>query len=183
MLQRLARTMYRRRRYVLVGWIVLLVATFMLASSVGGRVQDRVQAPGHREPGGLRPAREVELPQPSDPGPDRVRLATTAIDQPEIQEAMEQLFAEVEEKIADVDVASPYTEEGARQISRNGTDRLRGGQLRRPVRRGAHRGRQGDQAVRRGHRRSRPHHRVRRRRLRRPGGRRRQRGHRHRWPR
>ena len=33
---------------------------------------------------------------------------------------MEQLFAEVEQKITDVDVVSPYSEEGARQVSRNG---------------------------------------------------------------
>ena len=46
MLQRLARTMYRRRRYVLLGWIVLLVATFMLASSVGGAFKTEFKLPG-----------------------------------------------------------------------------------------------------------------------------------------
>ena len=39
---------------------------------------------------------------------------------PQVQQAMEGLFAEVEQKIPDVEVASPYAAEGARQISRNG---------------------------------------------------------------
>ena len=33
---------------------------------------------------------------------------------------MEQLFAEVEQKIQDVDVVSPYSQQGARQVARNG---------------------------------------------------------------
>ena len=35
-------------------------------------VQDRVQAARHREPGGVRPARALQLPRSSDPGPARV---------------------------------------------------------------------------------------------------------------
>jgi uncharacterized membrane protein YdfJ with MMPL/SSD domain len=45
-LQGLARTMYRRRRFVLAGWIVLLIATFALSSSVGGAFKTEFKLPG-----------------------------------------------------------------------------------------------------------------------------------------
>ena len=46
MLQRLARFCYRRRRWVLGGWIVLLVATFALASSLSGAFKTEFKLPG-----------------------------------------------------------------------------------------------------------------------------------------
>ena len=119
MLQRLARTMYRRRRYVLVGWIILLVATFMLASSVGGAFKTEFKLPGTESQAAF------DLLEKSSFRNRQIQAqivfgSRDGIDTPEIRAAMEDLFAEVEEKITDVDVASPYTEEGARQISRNG---------------------------------------------------------------
>ena len=89
------------------------------------RVQDRVQAARHREPGGVRPAREVELPQPPGPGADRLQPTARVSTTPQVQQAMEGLFAEVEQKIPDVDGREPVRREGARQISRNGQDRVR----------------------------------------------------------
>ena len=74
MLERLARTMYRRRRRVLVAWIVALIGTFMLSGVHRWRVPHRVQAARHREPGRLRPAPAVELPRPPGPGPDRLQV-------------------------------------------------------------------------------------------------------------
>ncbi len=119
MLQRLARTMYRRRRYVLVGWIVLLVATFMLSSSVGGAFKTEFKLPGTESQAAF------DLLEKSSFRNRQIQAqivfgSRDGIDTPEIRAAMEQLFAEVEQKIADVEVASPYTEEGARQVSRNG---------------------------------------------------------------
>ena len=46
MLQRLARFMYRRRRWVLGAWIILLVATFALASSLSGAFKTEFKLPG-----------------------------------------------------------------------------------------------------------------------------------------
>ena len=119
MLQRLARTMYRRRRWVLGGWIVLLVATFMLSSSLNGAFKTEFKLPGTEsqaafdllEKSSFR-NRQVQA--------QIVFAAPQGIDDSAVQEAMEGLFAEVEEKIPDVEVQSPYSEEGARQVSRNG---------------------------------------------------------------
>jgi putative drug exporter of the RND superfamily len=119
MLQRLARTMYRRRRYVLGTWIVLLVATFALSSALAGAFKTEFKLPGTEsqaafdllEKSSFR-NRQVQA-QIVFTSPDGVK-------QPGVQQAMERLFAEVERKIPNVNVASPYEAEGARQISPNG---------------------------------------------------------------
>jgi RND superfamily putative drug exporter len=119
MLQHLARTMYRRRRYVLVGWIVLLIATFALSSGVGGAFKTEFKLPGTEsqaafdllEKSSFR-NRQVQA--------QIVFAADHGVDQAAVRQAMEGLFAEVERKIPDVDVVSPYQAEGARQVSANG---------------------------------------------------------------
>ena len=46
MLQRLARTMYRRRRTVLAAWIALLIATFAVGGALGGVFRTEFKLPG-----------------------------------------------------------------------------------------------------------------------------------------
>jgi RND superfamily putative drug exporter len=119
MLQRLARQMYRRRRWVLLGWIVLLVATFALASSVKGAFKTEFKLPGTESQAAFDLLEKSSF-RNRQISAQIVFGSKDGVDQSEIQEAMEGLFAEIDEKITDVDVVSPYSEEGARQISRNG---------------------------------------------------------------
>src|SRR4051794_28315360 len=119
MLQRLARFSYRRRRWVLGGWIILLVATFALASSLNGAFKTEFKLPGTEsqaafdllEKSSFR-NRQVQA--------QIVFAASQGVDDAQVQQAMEGLFEEVEQKVPDVEVASPYAAEGARQIARNG---------------------------------------------------------------
>ena len=119
MLQRLARLMYRRRRWVLGAWIILLVATFALASGLNGAFKTEFKLPGTEsqeafdllEKSSFR-NRQVQA--------QIVFTAKQGVDDSNVEQAMEGLFDEVEQKIANVEVASPYGAEGARQISRNG---------------------------------------------------------------
>ena len=119
MLQRLARFSYRRRRWVLGGWIVLLIAAFMLASSLNGAFKTEFKLPGTES------QQAFDLLEKSSFRNRQVQAqivfaARQGVDAPEVQQAMEGLFDEVEAKIADVDVASPYAARGERQIARNG---------------------------------------------------------------
>ena len=119
MLQRLARTTYRRRRWVLAGWIVLLIATFAVSSGLGGAFKTEFKLPGTEsqaafdllEKSSFR-NRQVQA--------QIVFAAPQGVHDAAVTQAMEQLFAEVEQKIPDVNVASPYEADGARQIARNG---------------------------------------------------------------
>src|SRR3954447_8855199 len=119
MLQRLERFSYRRRRWVLGGWIILLVATFALASSLNGAFKTEFKLPGteSQEAFDLLAKSSFKNRQVSA----QIVFATNqGVDDAAVQQAMEGLFAEIEDKIADVEVASPYAAEGARQIARNG---------------------------------------------------------------
>src|SRR5215218_5612800 len=101
MLQRLARFSYRRRSWVLGGWIVLLIPTFLLASRLKRAFKTEFKRPATEsqeafdllEKSSFR-NRQVQA--------QIVFAASQGIDDPAVQQAMEGLFAEVEEKIPDV---------------------------------------------------------------------------------
>jgi putative drug exporter of the RND superfamily len=119
MLQGLARTMYRRRRYVLAGWIVFLIATFFVSSAIGGAFKTEFKLPGTESQAAF------DLLQKSSFRNRQVQAqivfrAENGIETPAVKSAMEQLFSEVEHKIPNVAVISPYTEAGARQIAKGG---------------------------------------------------------------
>jgi len=119
MLQRLARTMYRRRRWVLAGWIVLLVATFMLASGLGGAFKTEFRLPGTESQAAFDLLEKSSF-RDRQVQAQIVFAANQGVDDPAVKQAMEQLFAEVEQKIPNVSVVSPYSAVGARQIATGG---------------------------------------------------------------
>ena len=117
MLQRLARTCYRRRRWVLVAWIVALVAAFALSSAVGGAFKTEFKLPGTESQAAYDllgkssfKNRQVQA--------QVVFAAKQGIDDPAVQQAMTKLFDEIEQKIPGVAVQSPY--DNPTQISQNG---------------------------------------------------------------
>ena len=155
MLERLARTMYRRRRRVLVAWIVALIGAFMLSGVHRRRVPHRVQAARHREPGGLRPAPEFELPRPPGTGADRLRVRPRGHRSRGAERHGGSLrrdpAEDPERHRREPLLARGATPDRPEQPER----RLRGDQLRRPLERAVPGRRQGDQSARRPDRRAR----------------------------
>ncbi|MET0626871.1 MAG: MMPL family transporter [Acidimicrobiia bacterium] len=119
MLERLARTMYRRRKTVLGVWIVALIGIFMLSGAVGGAFKTEFKLPGTES------QEAYDLLARSPDFRDRqiqaeiVFKADQGIDDPDVQAAMDDFFAQVDE-IPNVSVVSPYSDEGASQVSQNG---------------------------------------------------------------
>ena len=113
--------MYRRRKTVLVVWIVALVGGFMLSGAIGGAFKTEFKLPGTESQAAY------DLLENSQGFRDRqiqaqiVFQADQGIDDPEVEQAMEELFAEIPGEVDDVTVISPYSEEGARQVSEDGT--------------------------------------------------------------
>jgi putative drug exporter of the RND superfamily len=119
MLQRTARVMYRHRKAVLGVWIVFLIGAFALSSAAGGAFKTEFKLPGTESQAAF------DLLQRSSFRDRQVQsqivfAANKGIDDPAVQQAMGGLFSEIEAKIPDVNVESPYSPEGARQISKNG---------------------------------------------------------------
>src|SRR5690348_15407984 len=102
MLQRLARLMYRRRRWVLGGWILLLVATFALSNALSGAFKTEFRLPGTES------QQAFDLLAKSSFRNKQVQAqivfaANQGVKDPAVQQAMEGLFGDVEQKVANVD--------------------------------------------------------------------------------
>ena len=114
MLERLARYCFRRRKRVLVVWVLVLIGVNVVANGiVTADYRADMQLPDSE-------SREVQdLLEASDPNRagfngQIVFEAEQGVDDPRVRSAMEQLFAQVD-ALEGVDVASPY--ENAGQVS------------------------------------------------------------------
>jgi putative drug exporter of the RND superfamily len=120
MLQRLARFCYRRRWRVLGAWVVLLVGLFALNSTVGGKFLDEFDLPGSESQEAVDLMEEHGFDTRAGATGQIVFKADDVTDST-VQRDMEALFDEIGEITAPSEVVSPYSPEGAHQISRDGT--------------------------------------------------------------
>jgi putative drug exporter of the RND superfamily len=119
MLQRLAAWSYRRRRRVVVLWIVALVAVSAVGSSVGATFSQGFHLSGTES------QRATDLLQsrfPAQAGDEGqiVFASADGVGAPAVQHRMEALFAAVARVPHVTAVVSPYTAEGSRQVARDG---------------------------------------------------------------
>jgi RND superfamily putative drug exporter len=112
--------MYRRRRRVVIAWIVLLVSLAGLSSAAGGEFLDEFQLPGSE-------SQEVSDRLAAHGFASRagftgqiVFRADQGIGDPPVRQAMTALFARFEAGIPGTEVVSPYAPEGGGQVSRRG---------------------------------------------------------------
>jgi RND superfamily putative drug exporter len=120
MLQRLAAWSYRRRRRVLVMWIVALIAVSAIGSSVGSTFSQGFSLSGTES---QRAADLLESRFPSRAGDEgQIVFARAAgLSDRALEARMEALFADVAKVPGVSAVVSPYAAAGARQVSRDGT--------------------------------------------------------------
>jgi RND superfamily putative drug exporter len=117
MLQRLARTMHRRRRRVVAGWLMLLVGLVVLNASAGGEFLDKFSLPGSESQQAFDLLASHGFGSQTGSSGQIVFQAEQGIDDPAVQPAMKELFAKLQADIPDTQVVSPYTPQGQRQIS------------------------------------------------------------------
>ena len=120
-MQRLARSSYRHRRIVLGVWVVLLVGLMALASTAGGVFKVDFSLPGSESERAFDILEARGFGDRTGEQGQIVFSAPQGVDDPQVEEAMEQFFAEVENGVEGVTVVSPYTEAGARQVAEDGT--------------------------------------------------------------
>jgi putative drug exporter of the RND superfamily len=119
MLERVARWSYRRRWTMLGIWVAALIGSGFLASSIGGEYSNDFSLPGAES----QEAYDLLLDRfPAFAGDtaDIVIQADDGLTDPQVQSALEGLFADVAELDHVLAIESPYTEEGARQIAPDG---------------------------------------------------------------
>jgi RND superfamily putative drug exporter len=122
MLQRLARFCYRRRRLVLIAWILAVIVVGVLAKTDGGKDATNFSLPGTESQQAFDllktsfPAKSGDTADIvfADSGPQGVRA-------PAVRSRMEAAFAAAKSSNPHVSaVSDPYSAQGARQISANG---------------------------------------------------------------
>ncbi len=119
MLVRLADWCYRRRRLVVLAWVAALVASFALASSFGGELRQDYLQPGSESKAAADTLQD-SFPQRSGDTVQIVLHAETDVSSADVQARAEQIFADVADSDHVVSVTSPFTDEGAGQVSEDG---------------------------------------------------------------
>ena len=115
MLARLARVCYRRRRSVLLLWLLTLVGLIVLGSTAGGKFRTDFRLPSSES---RRAQTLLEGAFPAQAGGGNtfvVFKAENGIDSAGVHKTMTDLFTKITADTG-VTVVSPYTEAGAGQI-------------------------------------------------------------------
>jgi RND superfamily putative drug exporter len=120
MLKRLARACYRRRWRVLAAWVVFLVAVSIFSSAAGGVFRNEFSLSGSESKQAQDLLEERGFDARAGFSGQIVFTSDRGVNDPTVRQAMEQLFARVGRTVPRTQVVSPYTPEGARQISENG---------------------------------------------------------------
>jgi RND superfamily putative drug exporter len=119
MLVRLADWCYRRRRLVVLAWVAALMASFALATAFGGEIRQDYLQPGS-ESKAASDTLQQSFPQRSGDTVQIVVRSESGVSSPDVKAQAEKIFADVADSAHVVSVTSPFTDEGAQQISVDG---------------------------------------------------------------
>src|SRR5262249_6389773 len=120
MLKRLALTCYRRRWRVLAAWVVFLVAVSIFSSAAGGVFRNEFSLSGSESKQAQELLKERGFGDRAGFSGQIVFATDRGVDDPNVRQAMEWLFQRIEQTVPRTQVVSPYTLEGARQVSDSG---------------------------------------------------------------
>jgi RND superfamily putative drug exporter len=112
---------YRRRRYVVVGWIVLLVGLFVLSGAVAGETKTEFALPGSESQAAIDLLEERGVSERTGFQGQIVFRADQGVNDPAVRSTMEDFFAKVADTVEGEQIVSPYAPENAHQISQDGT--------------------------------------------------------------
>jgi RND superfamily putative drug exporter len=111
---------YRRRRYVLATWIILLISVVAVSTAVQGEFSTEFKLPGSES------QEAIDLLEASGANTRTgiqgqvVFQADQGVDDPAVRESMERLFAGIEDRVPEVDVVSPYQPGNEHQVAEGG---------------------------------------------------------------
>jgi RND superfamily putative drug exporter len=121
MLQRIARFCYHRRWLVVATWVLLLIAVSTLNGAFGGTYKDNFQLPDSDSEDAFNQLKAKGFGNQAGFEGQVVVENANGFDDPTVRQGLDDLFTKLQQEIPDTEVVSPFTEEGARQISPKGT--------------------------------------------------------------
>ena len=108
---------YRRRRYVAIGWVALVVALFALSGAVGGEYRTEFNLPGSETQQAVDLLKERGVEERSGFQGQIVFRAEQGVDDPAVRQTMERFFDDVAATLEGEQVVSPYDPAAAHQVS------------------------------------------------------------------
>ena len=118
----IAQFCYQRRRYVVAGWVALLVGLFAVSTAFGEEFTTEFKLPGSESQEALDLLEESGVAERTGIQGQVVFEADQGVDDPAVRESMETLFADIDShpEIEGVEVVSPYDEGNEHQIAEGG---------------------------------------------------------------
>ena len=117
----LAQFCYRRRRLVVLGWVLLVVGLFALSSVAGGDYRTEFKLPGSESQEALDLLKERGVSERTGFQGQIVVRAEQGVNDPAVRRTMEEFFAAIEARLDGEQILSPYDPRNAHQVSRDGT--------------------------------------------------------------
>jgi putative drug exporter of the RND superfamily len=120
MFTHLAALCYQRRRIVVGTWVALLVVLLAAASVFGGAFRTEFKLPGSESQHALDLLKQKGFSNRAGVQAEIVFHAENGINDPAVREAMDGLFARIQQNVAGTSIVSPYDAQGARQVAPDG---------------------------------------------------------------
>jgi RND superfamily putative drug exporter len=112
---------YRRRRFVVLGWLGLLVALVVASFAFAGEYKTEFKLPGSESQAAVDLLEERGVSERTGFFGQIVFRAEQGVDDAAIRTRMEQFFAAIQERVEGVEIVSPYDPRNAHQVSDDGT--------------------------------------------------------------
>lgn len=118
----LANFVYRRRRYVVAGWIVAFVAIIALSGAFKGEFNTRFTLPGSESQNALDLLKESGAEARSGIQGQVVFQAQQGVDDPAVRQTIEKLLADIRSNpdVGGVETVSPYEPGKEHQVADGG---------------------------------------------------------------
>src|SRR5574341_664011 len=115
----IARFCYHRRRYVLVGWIALLVGLFAASTAFGEEFTTEFKLPGSESQDAIDLLEASGVAERTGIQGQVVFEADQGVDDPAVRQSMESLFAAIDShpEIEGLEIVSPYEAGNEHQIA------------------------------------------------------------------
>ena len=117
----LAQFCYRRRRYVVVAWIAMLIGVFVLSFGFAGDYKTEFRLPGSESQQAIDILEERGVNERTGFFGQVVFRADQGVEDPEVRAAMEAFLADIQSNVQGVEIVSPYDPENSHQIADDGT--------------------------------------------------------------
>ncbi len=117
----IAQFCYRRRRYVLAGWVLLLIGVLTLSTAFAGEFETRFELPGSESKQAIELLENSGVAERGGIQGQVVFEAGRGVDDPNVREAIGSLLIGIDSQVDGVEVVSPYESGNGHQVAQGGT--------------------------------------------------------------